>query len=132
MGKTGTKMDRLGILAAGLALVLLPGSAFAQGRSNNFLPLAGAGQSIAATTTSGSVTLTGESLNQADIWIFNAGTDYVFCRWGVGAQTAATTDIPFPSGTVNIVSRGATGVNTVACRANTTTATVYIVPGNGF
>jgi hypothetical protein len=130
MGKTGTKMDRLGILAAGLALALLPGSAFAQGRTNNFTPLTGAGQSIAATTTSASITFSGESLNQADLWIFNAGTDYVFCRWGVGAQTATTAGTPFPSGSVNIVSRN--GADTLACRANTTTATVYIMPGNGF
>jgi hypothetical protein len=127
MGQTRTKMDRIGLA---LGLVLLSGSAFAQGRSNNFTPLTGAGQSIAATTTSASITFAGESLNQADLWIFNAGTDYVFCRWGVGAQTATTAGTPFPSGSVNIVSRN--GADTLACRANTTTATVYIMPGNGF
>jgi hypothetical protein len=127
MGQTRTKMDRIG-LALGLAL--LSGSALAQGRTNNFTPLTGAGQSIAATTTSASITFAGESLNQADLWIFNAGTDYVFCRWGVGAQTATTAGTPFPSGSVNIVSRN--GADTLACRANTTTATVYIMPGNGF
>jgi hypothetical protein len=127
MGQTRTKMDRIGLA---LGLVLLSGSAFAQGRSNNFTPLTGAGQSIAATTTSASITFAGESLNQADLWIFNAGTDYVFCRWGVGAQTATTAGTPFPSGSVSIVSRN--GADTLACRANTTTATVYIMPGNGF
>jgi hypothetical protein len=127
MGQTRTKMDRIGLA---LGLVLLSGPAFAQGRSNNFTPLTGAGQSIAATTTSASITFAGESLNQADLWIFNAGTDYVFCRWGVGAQTATTAGTPFPSGSVNIVSRN--GADTLACRANTTTATVYIIPGNGF
>jgi hypothetical protein len=128
MDKTRAKMDRIG-----LALGLLAFSAFpvlAQGRLNNFTPLPGGGQSIAATTTSASITLSGEALNQADLWIFNAGADYVFCRWGVGAQTAATTGLPIPAGGVFITSKGT--ADTVACRANTTTATVYIVPGVGY
>jgi hypothetical protein len=129
MDKTGAKMDRIGLALGLLAFSAFP--ALAQGRSNNFFPLAGAGQSIAATTTASSITLTGESLNRADLWIYNAGTDYVFCRWGVGAQTATTGGLPIPSGTVNIVSKGI-GTDTVSCRANTTTATVYIVPGDGF
>jgi hypothetical protein len=115
---------------AGLALLLLFNSAFAQvGTNLPFYPRPTSTQSIAATTTSASVTFTGESLNDTELYVYNAGTDAVFCRWGVGAQTATTSALPIPSGTVQVFNRN--GATVFACRTFTTTATVYITTGNG-
>jgi hypothetical protein len=128
MDQTRTKMDRIG-LALGL-LAFSAGSAFAQvGTNLPFYPRPASTQSLSATTTSSSVTFTGESLNDTELYVYNAGTDLVFCRWGVGAQTATTGGLPIPSGTVQIFSRNSATV--FACRTSTTTATVYITTGNG-
>jgi hypothetical protein len=128
MGPKRTKMDRIG-LALGL-LAFSAFSAFAQvGTNLPFYPRPASTQSLSATTTSSSVTFTGESLNDTELYVYNAGTDLVFCRWGVGAQTATTAGLPIPSGTVQIFSRNSATV--FACRSSTTTATVYITTGNG-
>jgi hypothetical protein len=116
--------------AAALAAFSLPATAQ---RSDNtsFFPSFGTGQSIAATTTSASVTLTGAALNDSELYILNAGTDTVFCRWGAGAQTAVNTDIAIPTGVgPQIFTKGA-GTTVVACIAASTTATVRIITGRG-
>src|SRR3954470_4610028 len=121
-------MDRLG-LALGL-LAFSAFSAFAQvGTNLPFYPTPVSTQSIAATTTSSSITFTGSSLNDTELYVYNAGTDAVFCRWGVGAQPATTAGLPIPSGTVQIFSRN--NATVFACRTFTTTATVYVTTGNG-
>jgi hypothetical protein len=128
MGPKRAKMDRLG-LALGL-LAFSAFSAFAQvGTNNPFYPRPASTQSLSATTTSSSITFTGESLNDTELYVYNAGTDLVFCRWGVGAQTATTAGLPIPSGTVQIFARNQATV--FACRTSTTTATVYVTTGNG-
>jgi hypothetical protein len=127
MDETRAKMDRLGI-ALGVTLLVSP--AFAQvGTNLPFYPTPVSTQSLAATTTSASITFTGTSLNDTELYVYNAGTDAVFCRWGVGAQTATTAGLPIPSGTVQIFSRN--GATVFACRTFTTTATVYVTTGNG-
>src|SRR3954463_15059421 len=127
MDPTRAKMDRLG-LVLGFALLVSP--AFAQvGTNQPFYPTPLSTQSIAATTTSSSITFTGTSLNDTELYVYNAGTDAVFCRWGVGAQTATTAGLPIPSGTVQIFARNQATV--FACRTSTTTATVYVTTGNG-
>jgi hypothetical protein len=127
MDKKRAKMDRLG-LALGALLLVSP--AIAQvGTNNPFYPTPTSTQSLAATTTSSSITFTGTSLNDTELYVYNAGTDLVFCRWGVGAQTATTAALPIPSGTVQIFNRNSATV--FACRSSTTTATVYVTTGNG-
>jgi hypothetical protein len=127
MGPTRTKMDRVGLV---LGFALLSSAAFAQvGTNLPFYPTPASGQSLAATTTSSSITFTGPSLNDTELYVYNAGTDLVFCRWGVGAQTATTAGLPIPSGTVQIFNRNSATV--FACRTSTTTATVYVTTGNG-
>jgi uncharacterized membrane protein len=128
MGKARAKMDRLGLVLGFLAFSAF--SAFAQvGTNNPFYPTPVSTQSLAATTTSSSVTFTGNSLNDTELYVYNAGTDLVFCRWGIGAQTATTAGLPIPSGTVQIFNRNSATV--FACRSSTTTATVYVTTGNG-
>jgi hypothetical protein len=69
--------------------------------------------------------------------IYNAGTGLAFCRWGQGAQTALTTDVPVPSGTVQIFTKfrsetGGVATNqAVACITGVGTATIYVVTGFG-
>jgi hypothetical protein len=127
MDKTRAKMDRLEIA---LGAILLSGSAFAQvGTNNPFYPTPGSTQTLSATTTSSSITFTGTFLNDTELYVYNAGADLVFCRWGVGAQTATTGGLPIPSGTVQIFNRN--NATVFACRTSTTTATVYITTGNG-
>jgi hypothetical protein len=127
MGQTRTKMDRIGIA---LGAILLVSPALAQvGTNNPFYPTPASGQTLSATTTSSSITFTGTSLNDTELYVYNAGTDLVFCRWGVGAQTATTAGLPIPSGTVQIFNRNSATV--FACRSSTTTATVYVTTGNG-
>jgi hypothetical protein len=80
-------------------------AALAQGSNRidaygNFIPNMGGTQTIAATTTSASVTLTATDLQNTDLNLFNLGTGLVFCRWGNGAQTAVLTDMPVPVGAI--------------------------------
>jgi hypothetical protein len=127
MDATRAKMDRLGLV---LGLAILSGSAFAQvGTNLPFYPRPASTQSISATTTSSSITFSGESLNDTELYVYNAGTDLVFCRWGVGAQTATTAALPIPSGTVQVFNRN--NATAFACRTSTTTATVYVSTGSG-
>lgn len=106
--------------------------AHAQSSSHaNFMPDFGTGVSIAATTASASATLTGNALNDSELYLWNAGTGTAYCRWGVGAQTATVADLPIPTGSAQIFARGLTGANTIACITATGTATISIVAGNG-
>src|SRR4051794_28287570 len=69
MDKTRTKMDRLGLALGFLALSAL--SALAQvGTNLPFYPRPAATQSLSATTTSSSITFTGESLNDTELYVY--------------------------------------------------------------
>lgn len=63
--------------------------------------------------------------------IVNAGPNTAFIRFGVGAQTALTTDMPILAGAIELFSK-AGDVDTVAaiCAASQT-ATVYVTCGEG-
>lgn len=122
------KRSRIALTAAALwAAFSLPAQAQSSSRAN-FIPQVGAGITISATTTSAGATLPG--VNQ-ELYIMNSGTDLVFCRWGAGAQTATTADIPIPTGAPQIFGSGLPPATGIACIANATTATVRIIPGNG-
>jgi hypothetical protein len=101
----------------------------------NFTPINGAGVALSTSTTSASTTFTAgtpagtNTVQATDVMLYNSGTVIVFCRWGVGAQTATAADVPLPSGTVQVFFKGT--ADTVACLASSTTATVYVMPGNG-
>lgn len=99
-------------------------------------------KTISATGTSASATLdaTDVSATQTNtqvvgghsvMRIVNKGPNTAFLRWGVGAQTALTTDMPMLAGTVELFSK-AFDVNTVAAIcASGETATVYVTCGEG-
>jgi hypothetical protein len=122
-------MKSLRLALAVLAALSLSGAAFAQ-RSLSFAPDFGVGGNISATTTSSSITLSGGNLAlDTDIAIANLGTVAVNCRWGVGAQTALTTDVAIPAGQTLSFGRGAATV--VACITASGTATVNVSAGVG-
>jgi hypothetical protein len=128
-------MKRIASVASLAALwaVFSYGPSHAQNvRQEVYLPTYGSNQTISATTTSSSVTLTGNSLNDAIVRISNAGTVAVFCRLGNGAQTATAADVAILGGTTMHISRPtvAAPITVVACLASTTTATVYVSTGN--
>jgi hypothetical protein len=134
-------MKRLLLAAALAAFSCLP--AFAQGVSpvqlgyGNFTPNFGATQTLSCTTTSSSVTLAnGQDTLNSELMLYSAGTGLAFMRWGNGAQTAVATDVPIPSGTVQVFAKpsirpGQAGTQAVACITGTGTATVYVVTGFG-
>lgn len=62
--------------------------------------------------------------------IVNAGPSTVFIRFGVGAQTAVTGDMPMLSGTVEVFSK-AGDVDTIAAITAASTSTIYITCGEG-
>jgi hypothetical protein len=101
----------------------------------NFSPINGAGAALSATTTSASTTFTAgtpagtNTVQATDLMIYNSGAVPGFCRWGVGAQTAVTADVPIPPGTVQVFFKGTS--DTVACVLGSGTATIYVMPGNG-
>ncbi len=127
------------IVLAGLAVALsLP--ALAQqgpGGPGNFTPNFGATQIISATTGSSAVTFAADGVDatrNSELMIYNAGTGLAFCRWGNGNQTALATDVPIPSGTVQVFYKNKAPTGTtqqVACITTTGTASVYVLTGQG-
>lgn len=87
-------------------------------------------KTLSATTTSSSASFTAATgVLVTQMRVYNAGTDLVFIRWGVGAQTAVATDTPIPSGAIEVFNKGL--ADTVAVIASTGTATVYVTAGEG-
>jgi PKD repeat protein len=60
----------------------------------------------------------------------NAGPSTVFVRWGTGAQTALTTDMPILAGSVEVFTTSPL-VDTIAAITASSTATLYITCGEG-
>jgi len=86
--------------------------------------------STSATGTSGSVHDSGIVGGHAVFRAYNAGTVPVFCRWGKGAQTATTGDMPLAPGVVEVFSK-ANQDDQIAVITGGTAATVYITCGEG-
>ena len=101
-----------------------------------FTPANGAGLVFSATTTSstqafvagdGSNGISGT--NCGNVLFYNAGTDLVFVRVGVGSQTATNADTPIASGAYLLLSKF--DATYAAVIANASTAMVYVMPGEG-
>lgn len=104
--------------------------AYPQTQTNNFNPAFGKQQAISATTSSSSVTLTEPGITGcAALCLYNAGSVIAFARWGVGAQTATTSDMPLPPGTLQVFNKY--DADTVAAITSSGSATVYVMPGQG-
>lgn len=107
-------------------------------------------KTISATSTSSSVTLDatdvsstpsvgsatpafvgGASGGHSVMRIVNAGPNTAFIRFGVGAQTALTTDMPILAGAIELFSKAADTDTVAAICAASQTATVYVTCGEG-
>jgi len=104
---------------------------------NVFRPSTGTTKTLSATNSSGSVTFDAKDVQSSTnigghqiIRAYNAGTQIVFCRWGAGAQTATTSDMPLIPGVVETFSK-APGDDTFAGITASSTATVYVTCGEG-
>jgi hypothetical protein len=86
----------------------------------------------------GTITLTatgassGATINPAfsGVEVQNNGGEVVFMRWGVGAQTATTSDYPILAGQSKSISIGS-GNTHVAVITGGGTCTVYVTGGEG-
>lgn len=117
---------------------------------NPFRPSTGITKTLSATSSSSSVTFdakdvsasssaTGASGSTVDrgtfgghsvMRVYNAGTQTAFCRWGTGAQTATTSDMPLIPGVVEVFAK-AWADDTFAAITSSSTATIYITCGEG-
>jgi hypothetical protein len=107
-------------------------------------------KTISATATSSSVTLDATDVSSTPsvssatpafvgaasgghsvMRIVNAGPNTAFIRFGVGAQTAVTTDMPLMAGMSELFSKAADTNTVAAICASAQTATVYITCGEG-
>lgn len=98
-----------------------------------FTPLLAGTATLSLPTAATSVSV---SINAAAsaLELQNPGSDTVFVRWGVGAQTAvATTDYPVLAGQSKIVSVPV-GADTLAgiTASGAGAATLYVTSGEGF
>lgn len=108
---------------------------------NPFRPSTGITKTLSASNASASVTFDAKDVSSASLnagtigghsvmRVYNAGTQIAFCRWGTGAQTATTGDMPLIPGVVEMFSK-AWADDTFAAITSSSTATVYITCGEG-
>ena len=104
---------------------------------NVFRPSTGTTKTLSASSSSSSVTFDAKDVQSSTnacghqvIRVYNAGLVTVFCRWGAGAQTATTSDMPVVPGVVEVFSK-APGDDTFAGITASGTATVYTTCGEG-
>ena len=93
-----------------------------------FTPAQNATVTLSATQANTQGTLTVQS---GQIRIYNAGTNKAFVRWGTGAQTATTADMPIAPGTVESFSKPPADLGIAAICSTGETATLYFTPGEG-
>ena len=95
---------------------------------------AGASVTVSATTTSAATTFSMANARSLRVAV-KAGGDVVYVAWGLAATlpsntiTATTTDVAVLPGTTVVFAKGY--ADTVAVRADATTATVYLTVGSG-
>jgi hypothetical protein len=96
-----------------------------------FRPFASGTVNIAATTSSGRVTLPVPVNEESTVLVHNAGTTLAFVEFGPSASVAAstTTSMPIPAGAHRVVQTGkATGAAAIMASS---TATIYFTAGTG-
>jgi len=99
-----------------------------------FTPVDDGTASIAVTTSSASAAIKQQPTGAHQIRLFNAGSATVFWAAGSAGVSAAVTDIPLPSGAIEVVTLTNTngGAAThVAAIAASGTATLYLTTGQG-
>lgn len=108
---------------------------------NPFRPSVGTTKTLSASSSSSSVTFDAKDVSSATsnagsigghcvMRVYNAGTALAFARWGTGAQTATTSDMPLIPGVVEVFDK-AFADDTFAAITSSSTATIYITCGEG-
>lgn len=92
-----------------------------------FMPDRGGNQTVSGTTSSSSVSVRATAKS---VRIVNTGSVVVFVRMGQSTQTATSADTPVRGGSDVILAKG-DGDGTVAVITASSTATVYVQPGEG-
>jgi hypothetical protein len=98
-----------------------------------FVPAATA--SVSVTTSTASAALKGAPSGSFQLRLHNTGTSTVFYNIGSSAVTAAVTDVPLPSGAVEVITiqnPGNSPETHVAAITASGTATLYATTGAGF
>lgn len=99
-----------------------------------FTPVDDATASISATTSSARAAIRLQPTGAHQARLYNAGSATVFWAAGDGAVTAAATDVPLPSGAIEVVTilnASASPATHVAAITASGTATLYITTGQG-
>lgn len=94
-----------------------------------FTPKPGATESIAVTSSSASATIAAGEGNVA--LVYNTGSALAYFRYGIGAQTAVTTDCPIAGGDAYLVSISDTHDTVFAAIRDSSDTTLKITPGYG-
>lgn len=108
---------------------------------NPFKPTVGTTKTLSVSSSSSSVTFDAKDVSSSTtnagtvgghgvMRVYNVGTQVAFCRWGTGAQTATTSDMPLIPGVVEVFSK-AYADDTFAAITSSSTAAVYITCGEG-
>lgn len=104
---------------------------------NPFVPSIGTTKTLSASSSSSSVTFDAKDVSSSTnasghsvIRVYNAGTAVAFCRWGTGAQTATTADMPLIPGVVEVFCKSFAD-DTFAAITSSSTATIYVTCGEG-
>lgn len=87
-------------------------------------------KTISGSTTSASATFTSADQGGDCLRIFNSTTAIAFVKYGKGAQTATSADLPIAPGAVEVIGISE-GVDTVAVILSTGTGSVYVNKGTG-
>jgi hypothetical protein len=99
-----------------------------------FTPVDDATASIAVTTSSANAAIKQQPTGAHQVRLFNAGPTTVFWAAGPAGVSAALTDVPLPSGAIEVVTlaNATNNVNThIAAIAASGAPTLYITTGQG-
>lgn len=88
-------------------------------------------KTISATSTTASASFTaGTGVQAQQMIVSNVGSKEAFIRFGVGAQTALTTDFSVPAGAIMTLTKGLADTVAAICAGSDTT-TLRLSAGNG-
>ncbi len=85
---------------------------------------------LSASTTSANGALAGDTTVASSIRVYNGSTAVAFIKYGSGAQTATSADLPVAPGATEIFNIGPS-VDNVAAILSTGTGNVYVTRGGG-
>ncbi len=99
-----------------------------------FAPVDDATASISVTTSSAAALIKGAPMGEYQLRIYNAGSSTAFYALGSSTVTAAVTDVPIPSGAIEVITitnPQQNPVTHIAAITASSTATLYVTTGNG-